>query len=223
MMNGPERYSNKLETMSTTFSSPATTVASVDAILPPYPVRKFSVEEYFKLVDVGLLDEDDNCELLEGWIVPKMGKKPLHDGTIDLVLDVLSELLPSGWYLRVQNVLQTATSAPEPDFVVTRGKPGNFTDRHPQGDDAGLVIEVADSSLQIDRRKAQIYAPAGVPQYWIINLPECCVEVYEKPQPMNEGIRYAAPRIFRGGDELELLLDGQQVARINCALLLPAK
>jgi Uma2 family endonuclease len=193
-----------------------------DAVLPPYPVRRFSVEDYFKLIDAGVLGEDDNCELLEGWIVPKMGKKPLHDGTIDIVLGVLGEILPTGWFPRVQNVLQTPTSAPEPDFAVARGKRGSFTGRHPQGNDVGLVIEVADSTLHIDRRKALIYAAAGVPRYWIINLPDRCVEVYESPQLDGEVIRYAAPRIFRGDDELELVLDGQHVARINCAQLLPA-
>lgn len=190
-------------------------------VLPPYPVRKFTVEDYFKLVDIGLIDEDDNCELLEGWIVPKMGKKPLHDGTIDIVAGVLNEILPGGWFPRVQNVLETATSAPEPDFAVARGVRGSFTKRHPQGSDVGLVIEVADSTVQIDRRKALIYGAAGVPQYWIINLPERCVEVYENPQPGSEGIRYAAPRILRGSDEAELVLDDQHVARISVAKLLP--
>jgi Uma2 family endonuclease len=206
--------------MSSTFTLPLTTTP--DVTLPPYPVRKFSVEDYFKLVDVGLLDEDDYCELLEGWIVPKIGKKPLHDGTIDLVLDVLGKLLPSGWYPRVQNVLQTATSAPEPDFAVARGQPGCFSDRHPQGSDVGLVIEVADSTLQIDRRKAKIYAEAGVPVYWIINLPERCMEVFENPQLQAEGLRYSAPQVLRGTDELEVILDGQSAGRIACAKLLPA-
>jgi Uma2 family endonuclease len=206
--------------MSSALTIPLTT--SPDVVLPPYPVRRFSVEDYFKLIDAGVLGEDDNCELLEGWIVPKMGKKPLHDGTIDIVLGVLSEILPTGWFPRVQNVLQTATSAPEPDFAVARGKRGSFTERHPQGSDVGLVIEVADSTLHIDRRKALIYAAAGVAQYWIINLPDRCVEVYEKPQLENEEMRYTAVRVFRGSEELELILDSQHIARINCAQLLPA-
>jgi Uma2 family endonuclease len=206
--------------MSSTFATQLTTTPAL--VLPPYPVRKFSVEEYFKLVDMGLLDENDNCELLEGWIVPKMVKKPPHDGTIDIVLTRLSKLLPDGWYIRVQNVLQTATSAPEPDLAVARGECDSFTEHHPQGTDVGLVIEVADSSLVIDRRKALIYAAAEVPRYWIVNLPDRCVELFEDPQPTSEGIRYAAPRIIRGTDELELVLDGQHVARISCKQLLPA-
>lgn len=206
--------------MSSAFTFPAT--STPDVVLPPYPVRQFSVEDYFKLIDAGVLGEDDNCELLEGWIVPKMGKKPLHDGTIDLVLAELSKLLPSGWYPRVQNVLQTATSAPEPDFAVTRGQPGSFIDRHPQGSNVGLVIEVADSSLQIDRRKAGIYAADGVPVYWIVNLPERCVEVFTEPQQRGSGMSYGQPRVFRNQDELELILDGKVVGNIACAKLLPA-
>lgn len=205
--------------MSSAFTVPLT--PTTDFVLPPYPVHRFSVEDYFKLVDAGVLGEDDNCELLEGWIVPKMGKKPLHDGTIDIVAGVLGEILPSGWFPRVQNVLQTATSAPEPDFAVARGVRSSFTERHPQGNDVGLVIEVADSTVQIDRRKALIYAAADVPRYWIINLPERCLEVYENPQPVNEGVRYAPPRILHSSDEVELVLDDQHVARISVAKLLP--
>lgn len=207
--------------MSTSFALPAAHGPVLDLVLPPFPVHRFSVEQYFELVRLGILGEDDNCELLDGWIVPKMGKKPLHDNTIDIIDGVVDALLPSGWFLRVQNVLQTATSAPEPDFAVTRGLRGSFPDRHPQGSDVGLVIEVADSTLHIDRRKALIYAAAGVPHYWIINLPERCVEVFENPQQQSEGIHYASQRTIRAGDELELVLDGQHVARIGCAQLLP--
>lgn len=214
-------FSFEAVTMSSTFSLPPTTPSEL--AIPPYPVRKFTVEDYFKLVDVGVLNEDDHVELLEGWIVPKICKKPLHDGTIDIVLGVLSELLPRHWFLRVQNVLQTATSAPEPDFAVARGERNSFTERHPQGNDVGLVIEVADSSLHIDRRKALIYAAAGVPHYWIVNLPDRCVEVFENPQPQSDGMRYAPARLFRDNDQLEIVLDGQHVAFVACAKLLPSR
>lgn len=193
-----------------------------DLALPPYPVRRFSVEEYFELAHLGVLGEDDNCVLLEGWIVPKEVKTPRHDNTIDIVVGLVDSLLPSGWYPRVQNVLQTATSAPEPDFAVTRGQPGSFIDRHPQGRDVGLVIEVADSMLEIDRRKAFIYTAAAVPMYWIVNLPERCIEVYANPQQRGSEISYAQPRVCRGEDELELVLDGQIVGKSKCAQLLPA-
>lgn len=189
---------------------------------PPYPVRRFSIEEYYKLVDVGLLDENDNCELLEGWIVPKEVKTPRHDNTIDMLLGTLLDIMPDNWFLRVQNVLETPNSAPEPDLAVARGECGRFCERHPQGEDVGLVIEVADSSIEISRRKALIYAAAGVPRYWIINLPKLCVEVLDNPQPGSEGVRYAALRIIHSSDEVELVLDDQHVARISVAKLLPA-
>lgn len=206
--------------MSSAFTYPSS--LPPDIALPPYPVRQFTVEDYFKLVDTGVLGEDDNCELLEGWIVPKMGKKPLHDNTIDIVDGIVDSLLTSGWFTRIQNVLQTATSAPEPDVAVTRGQRGSFPDRHPQGSDVGLVIEVADSTLHIDRRKALIYAAAGVPRYWIVNLPDRCVEVYENARSTSDGVRYAAPRVFHGGEELDLVLEGELLGRINVAKLLPA-
>src|SRR5438034_526801 len=137
---------------------------------PPFPVRRFSVAEYEELTRLGILTEYDTVELLEGWIVPKTPKYPPHDGTIDLLNVLLMRLLPLGWYPRVQNSVVTDDSVPEPDVVVVRGSPGDYRDRHPTGADIGLVIEVAESSVSRDRRKAKIYARAGIPHYWIVNL-----------------------------------------------------
>ena len=208
--------------MSTSFAANIASNQLADDLPPPFPVHRFTVEQYFELSRLGLLGEDDNCELLEGWIVPKMVKNPLHDNTVDILLGLLNTLLPSGWFLRVQNVLQTTSSAPEPDFAIVRGQRGSFPDRHPQGSDVGLVIEVADSSLQLDRRKAETYATAGVPAYWIINLQDKCVEVYEKPQQLAAGISYAPPRVLRSKEELELILDGQACGKIACHQVFPS-
>ena len=93
--------------------------------------RRFTVEEYERLGETGVLCEDDSVELLEGLIVKKTTKNPLHDATIDILTRLFGRLLPSGWFLRVQNVLRTSDSEPEPDVVVTRGEPAAFRRRHP--------------------------------------------------------------------------------------------
>src|SRR5437773_4443565 len=87
-----------------------------DQASPPYPVRRFTVAEYEAIARAGILDEDSNVELLEGWIVPKMIKHPPHDSTIDLLVFLLSKLLPDGWHSRSQNVVVTDDSEPEPDI-----------------------------------------------------------------------------------------------------------
>jgi Uma2 family endonuclease len=207
--------------MSTSLTANIAINQFADSILPPFPVHRFTVDQYFELARLGLLGEEDNCELLEGWIVPKMVKNPLHDNTVDILLSLLNAILPPGWFLRVQNVMQTAMSAPEPDFAVVRGQRGSFPKRHPQGSDVGLVIEVADSSLQIDRRKAETYAAAGVPTYWIINLPERSIEIFSTPQLKAGVIAYATPRVMRAQDDLELILDGHSFGKIAVLDIFP--
>jgi Uma2 family endonuclease len=128
-----------------------------------------------------MLQEDDSVELLEGWIVKKMTKNPLHDSTVDPLLSILGRLLPDDWFARTQNVLVTSDSAPEPDVAVVPGVPGNYRRRHPRGEEAALVIEVADSSLDRDWRKRRLYARGGVTAYWIVDLNAACLEVFTEP------------------------------------------
>lgn len=146
-----------------------------------FPVRRFSVAEYELIGAAGILTEDDSVELLEGLIVEKMTKNPRHDAMIDLLVWLLSRLLPLDWFPRGQNVLITNDSAPEPDVVVVHGDPQDFWNRHPKSADVALVIEVAETSLARDRRKRRIYARAGVVQYWIINLESDVIEMYAEP------------------------------------------
>ena len=149
--------------------------------VPPMTVHRFTVDEYEHLGRTGVLTEEDSVELLEGLIVKKMTKNPLHDGTIDLLSQVISRQLSSNWFVRVQNVLRTDDSEPEPDVVIAVGSPANFLQRHPTAHDVALVIEVAESSLEQDWRKCRIYARAGVVQYWIVDLIACQVEVFTQP------------------------------------------
>ena len=149
--------------------------------VPPLGVRRFTVEEYERLGQLGVLTEDDNVELLEGLIVKKMTKNPLHDWTIDFLNAVLSRQLPTGWILRIQNVLRTEDSEPEPDVVVAIGDLTTFRRRHPTGEQVSLVVEVAESSLHQDWRKCRIYARAGVPEYWIVDLNSARLEVFTQP------------------------------------------
>jgi Uma2 family endonuclease len=188
--------------------------------VPPLTVRRFTVDEYENLGRTGVLTEDDSVELLEGLIVKKMTKIPLHDWTIDYLTRVLGQKLPAGWILRIQNVLRTEDSEPEPDVVIAIGDHFEFRDRHPAGHECALVIEVAESSLEQDWRKCRIYARACVPQYWIVDLTGCCVEVFTEPNPNTgkyEGhIRHVAP------DELTVVLAPNVQLKVNLQELLPA-
>src|SRR3954454_16589764 len=86
--------------------------------IPPFPVRRFSVAEYLRMNEIGMLGEDDKVELLDGWITPKMTRNPPHDSILTQIATVLPVLLPAGWHVRSQSAAVTATSVPEPDLAV---------------------------------------------------------------------------------------------------------
>jgi len=189
---------------------------------PPLPVRRFTVQEYEHLAEIGMLTPDDRVELLEGWIVPKMAHNPLHDGTIQIIVNKLRSLLPSGWCDRVQSATSLPDSAPEPDIAIARGDERSFLHRHPNASDIGLVIEVADSSLDRDRdTKARLYARAGVPVYWIVNLIDRQVEVHTDPTGPADEPEYRRVENVPADADVEFALDGNAIARLNVADLLP--
>src|SRR5262245_53367242 len=110
--------------------------------MSPYPVRKFSVEEYHRMIQAGILTEDDPVELLEGWVVPKMPHNPPHDGIVDLAREVIRGKLPAGWRVRVQSAITTPDSEPEPGLVVAPGPASRYFDHHPGPSEIALVVEV---------------------------------------------------------------------------------
>lgn len=168
-------------------SSPSTAPFEI----PPLPVRRFSVDEFHRLISADVLGEDDAVELLEGWIVPKMPHLPRHDATVDLARESLSARLPAGWRVRVQSAITTSDSEPEPDLAVVRGPASRYARSHPGRGDIALVIEVADSSLSRDREfKGRLYARARIPFYWIINLVDSLIEVYAEPAGRGNSTAY---------------------------------
>ncbi len=203
--------------------SVATTSSSLPAIMPPLPVRRFTVDEYHHLISAGVLGEDEDVELLEGWIVPKMARTPTHDAMVSTVmLDVLTPRLPKGWFCRGQSAITTADSEPEPDVAVVRGASRDYLARHPGPADMALVVEVSDSSLQRDRfYKGPIYANAAIPVYAIINLLDHQVEIYTDPTGPDAAPVYRIRRDYRPGALVPFLVDGRDVGPIPAEELLP--
>src|SRR6266542_3343693 len=109
--------------------------------------RRFTVPEYHKLIELGILTENDNVELLDGYLVEKMPHNPVHDGTLQKVNRRLLRVLPSGWEARVQMAVTLSTSEPEPDVAVVRESADSYTTRHPNTTDFGIVIEVSNTTL----------------------------------------------------------------------------
>jgi Uma2 family endonuclease len=146
----------------------------------PLTVRRWTRSEYERLVELGAFARD-RIELLGGQLVVAEPQSAYHAGCVRRADYALRAALPTGWVVSVQSpVSLDDDSEPEPDLVVAAGGPDDYLDAHPTA--PVLVVEVAESSLAFDRRdKGSLYARAGVPEYWIINLVDRVLEVYRDP------------------------------------------
>jgi Uma2 family endonuclease len=146
------------------------------------PIWHITVEQYHAMLEHGIFHSDDPIELLDGVIVQKPVKNPWHSVSNDAARQALEGVIRSDWCIRVQNPITLATSEPEPDLAVVRENPRDYSSRHPNPNQVGLVIEIADSSLERDRvLKQRIYADAGIPWYWLVDLRGRALEVYSQP------------------------------------------
>jgi Uma2 family endonuclease len=192
------------------------------AVPPPRLMRRFSVDEYHRLIEAGFFAHDERYELLDGWIIHKMSRNPPHQLVILLLEEVLDPLLPSGWIRMTQGAVTLSRSEPEPDVAIVRGPRRRYRDHKPGPAEIGVVIEVADSSFRDDRTvQGPIYAGDTLPVYWIINIPDLCIEVYTDPTGPAEAPAYRHLRTYRPPEEIPLSLDGREVARIPVRDLLP--
>ena len=142
---------------------------------------RWTRREYAKLLDRGILDEDDPIELLDGLLIVKEPQSSPHRTSVLLVARTLERAFGDGWFVQVQSPIGLdARSEPEPDVCVIRGSPRDYTHAHPTH--PALIVEVALSGLGVARgRKASAYARGGIADYWIVNLIDRTLEVYREP------------------------------------------
>ena len=151
-----------------------------------------------------------------------MNKKPPHRMATEVIRDALADVLPEGWHACSQQPITLARSEPEPDVTILRGKAADFGQRHPVPAEVGLVVEVADSSVPRDRGlKLRVYAQAGLPVYWIVNLPESRIEVYSDPTGPAKDPTYRGRQDFGIAEEIPVVLEGRPIGSIPVSTLLP--
>lgn len=177
----------------------------------------YTVERYFALGDCGILSPDDHVELLDGLVVAMPPPTPSHDSAVHCGLEALQRGLGLGAAVRVQaTFLVGDNSALQPDLAVVPGSHRDYATRHPTR--AHLIVEVALSSLAQDRlTKSAIYARAGVPCYWIVNLRDGCVEVYRDVDRWKSEYR----SVTRAGGEDTMVIDDFPGAVFRAADFLP--
>lgn len=172
--------------------------------------RRFTREEYYRMYDAGLF-RDERVELLEGEIIAMSPQNNPHASTVARINNLLIPLLGRKLSVRVQlPVHLDHRSEPEPDFAICEFDSDDYAAGHPRPVTILLLIEVADASLAFDRkRKRPAYARAGIPEYWIVNLPDRSIEVSSRPDA--SAGRYRVSRRARPGEHVALP-DGTAVA-----------
>ncbi len=179
---------------------------------------RITVDQYERLVDAGVLD-DQQIELINGFLVRKTGKKPPHVIASEAARDELLPRLPQGWRLTIEAPVRIPDfDEPEPDLAIVRGTREEYADHHPEPADVGLLIEVADTTLDRDRgEKQRAYARGGVPVYWLVNLVDRQLEIYTEPGP--EG--YRGHRVLGPADHASATIGGQEIGPILVSAILP--
>ncbi|MCL6535191.1 MAG: Uma2 family endonuclease [Armatimonadetes bacterium] len=141
---------------------------------------RFTPEMLHQLRELGVLDAQTRYELIEGDIYPTTPEGPEHAALGTALAYRLMERRSTDWHVRIEKPLRLGDSEVIPDLAVVPGRPSDYRTHHPET--ALLIVEIAHSSLPRDRLlKLPLYARAGVPEYWIVNLAERQVEVYRTP------------------------------------------
>jgi Uma2 family endonuclease len=186
------------------------------------PIYRLSVAQYHAMIQAGILKDDDPVELIRGWLVLKMPKHAPHRVSTRKVRRNLERVLPSGWYAESQDPVTLTDSEPEPDVSVAREELSEDASRNPEAADVAMVVEVSESTLAYDRgSKKELYAEARIPVYWIVNLVDHQLEVYTNPTGPASPPDYRAQQVYGPAEDVPVVIDGQEVARIPIRDLLP--
>lgn len=160
--------------------------------------RQFNVTEYYRMIEAGILSEQDRVELLDGEIIKMSPIGSRHAACVDRLNYVLNRLAGQDVIVRVQNPIRLDNfSEPQPDIALLRSRQDFYAHAHPTPEDVLLVIEVADTSAEFDRTvKFPLYAEASIPEAWLVNLQDESVEIFS--QPSNVG--YKQSQVLRRGE-----------------------
>ena len=188
--------------------------------------HRITVDEYHRMAEAGIFGPEPRLELLEGVLVDKMTKNPPHIVVTDLLDNLFHRLLPegSGYCTSMGNpvTIEDRHGELEPDAMILRGNPRDYTSRTRTPADAALVIEVANTSYAYDRYSKWVtYAGARVPIYWIVDLGRRRLETHSEPAGQGETAYYGLTQILGQDDEVALVLDGREIARFAVREILP--
>lgn len=162
--------------------------------------HQFTVTEYARMRETGILSEDDRVELIDGEVRDMSPIGPLHAAIVKRLNTILGRLLPDAFILSIQDPIQLNDyREPQPDVAILRYRADFYADAHPVADDVLLVIEVADTSIDYDRdEKLPRYADAHIAEVWIVDIENLVIEQYLQPR----NGKYLVKHIRERGDAI---------------------
>jgi Uma2 family endonuclease len=174
----------------------------MDGGVPSIRPHRFTVAEYHRMAEAGILNEDSRVELIRGQIIDLAPIGAPHLGMVNRLTRLLPGILADRGIVSVQNPVRLDDgSEPEPDIAILKPRADDYATATPRAADVLLVIEVADTSLDEDRAvKLPLYAESGIPECWIVNLVDRIVEVYRQP----ENATYRRVRRVGSGDVFDI-------------------
>ena len=175
-------------------------MATLTTMPAPTITKRFSVKEYDLMVDVGILSPRDRVELIDGHIVHKAAVSSHHAGCVTYLSNTILPMLGRRVNVRVRGpVCLSEYSEPEPDIALLRPRSDFYRDAHPRAGDVMLIVEVSHSTVEYDRDvKAPLYAAAGIPELWLVNLDEDFIDGLSDP----DGAGYRAARRYVRGERI---------------------
>src|SRR5712691_8613860 len=134
--------------------------------------KLFTVDEYYRMAEAGILNEDSRVELIEGEIIEMSPVGSRHAACVARAIKLFVTQLGERVLLNAQNPVRLSNiTEPQPDILLLKPRADFYSSRHPVGEDTYLVLEVSDTTLRYDRdRKVPLYAKSGVPEVWIEHL-----------------------------------------------------
>lgn len=184
---------------------------------PAITKRRFSIKEYYLMADAGILSPRDRVELIDGEIVQMAPIGSYHAACVNTLNRLFMEMLGRRVVVSVQNPVRLSErSEPEPDIALLRPRADAYQESHPGPDDVMLIVEVSHSTVEYDRDvKTPLYAEAGIPELWLVNLDEDYIDGLSDP----DGSIYRTTRRYARGDRIapallpDALLDVSQILR----------
>lgn len=205
--------------MATATEPPVSMGASSDT---PYLL---TIDAFARMVEEGFFPEGRRVYLRDGGLYEKMAKSKAHGGVGGAITMAIARRLPEDWAVWPEStVALDRLNGPLPDLVVVRGgDPLKFVreDRYPEPRDIGLLIEIAWTSLAKDLEYRERYARAMIPVYWIVDLQGRRLLAFSGPRVVDGRGEYEREAVHAAGEEIPLVLDGVEVARIPAAEILP--